>query len=130
MWWSLLKQCYQNIIYKYKVFSKYIRKFLRELLFIFIYVWRIIILLCLVRINLCFSASCSIIFVLLNWHCVISRWCSHIDKCCHRQSYLNWLGFTSFFSWDYDNNCGSIVGWFLLQSVFNGHVFFHNYESF
>jgi hypothetical protein len=66
------------IIYKYKVFSKYIRKFLGEFLFIFIYFWRIIVLLCFMKINLCFSISCSIVFVLLNGHCVINRWCSHM----------------------------------------------------
>jgi hypothetical protein len=74
--------------------------------------------------NPCHFAPCPIVFASSNRHCVISRWCSHIGECYHRQPHLNWFGFKScYFLWGYGDNCDSCKRWYLSWLVHTKHVF-------
>jgi hypothetical protein len=79
---------------------------------------------CLMRLDPCPFGPYPIIFMLLNWHWIISWWCLHIIKRCHYQPHLNSFSFVGcYFSWGCYKNLSSCKGRYLLWLVFSGHVF-------
>ncbi len=52
---------------------------------------------CLMIVDSCSFVLCLIVFMLLNWHCVISWLCSHIDRC-YSWLHLSWFGIMGCFS--------------------------------
>jgi len=86
---------------------------------------------CLMKIDPCLFAPYLTIFMLLNWHSVITLWCPHVGRCYHRQPHSNWFGFMRCcFSRDCTDSCDLDKKWSLLQLILNKRDSLYNYRSF
>lgn len=86
--------------------------------FFWIFFKKLKVYLVFMKVDPCPFALCHVIFTFSSWHCVISQWCSHVNKHCHCQSHSSWFGFKShYFLWgccdSHSSNEGQFLSWSL-----------------